>query len=105
MDIMLFTAPGSDWGHRAISEAQGCGRPVVAAALSGVEDLIEDSVTGHIVSAQPIDLANAMRVVLCSPEIARRLGEAAAAAVEARRMAPVGHRLAGFLGEVLRGNW
>jgi glycosyltransferase involved in cell wall biosynthesis len=105
MNIMLFTAPGSDWGHRAISEAQGCGCPVIAVALPGVEDLIEDGVTGRIVSARQADLANATEVLLRSPEIARQLGKAAAIAVEERRLAPLGHRIKGFLEEVLKNAW
>jgi glycosyltransferase involved in cell wall biosynthesis len=101
MDVVLFTAPGSDWGHRAISEAQGCARPVVAVALPGVEDLIENEVTGRIAPSAPVDLAEAVDALLRSPDVAHRLGEAAATAVEARRMAPVGHRMREFLEEVL----
>jgi glycosyltransferase involved in cell wall biosynthesis len=102
MDVVLFTAPGSDWGHRAVSEAQGCGRPVVAVARPGVEDLIEDGVTGLIASDGPADLADAVEVLLRSPEIARRLGDAAAIAVEARRFAPIGRRVKEFLETVLK---
>jgi glycosyltransferase involved in cell wall biosynthesis len=102
MDVVLFTAPGSDWGHRAVSEAQGCGRPVVAVARPGVEDLIEDGVTGLIASDGPADLADAVEVLLRSPEIARRLGDAAAIAVEARRFAPIGRRVKEFLKTVLK---
>jgi glycosyltransferase involved in cell wall biosynthesis len=102
MDVILFTAPGSDWGHRAISEAQGCARPVVAAAIPGVEDLIEDDVSGRIAPSAPANLAQAVGELLGDPDKARRLGEAAAHAVEARRFAPVGRRVKGFLEIILK---
>jgi glycosyltransferase involved in cell wall biosynthesis len=39
-DMMLFTAAGSDEGHRAISEAMACGRPVAAYPLAGVSSVL-----------------------------------------------------------------
>jgi glycosyltransferase involved in cell wall biosynthesis len=39
-DILLFTAAGSDEGHRAILEAIACGVPPVAAPLDGVGALL-----------------------------------------------------------------
>ena len=101
MDAVLFTAGGSDWGHRMISEAQGCGRPVVAAAIPGVGDLIDDNVNGRIVEGDPAALADAVSSVIDDAETARRLGHAATASVTNRRLAPVGEHLARFLGDVL----
>lgn len=40
LDLMMFTASGSDLGHRAIIEANGCGVPVVAYPLPGVEEVL-----------------------------------------------------------------
>ncbi len=102
MDVVLFPAAGSDHGHRAISEAQGCGRPVVAAAIPGVEDLIEDGVTGRIVPDTPEQLAGAVGSILTDPAAAQRIGRAAAAAVEPRRFPASGKRLTAFFEEVLR---
>jgi glycosyltransferase involved in cell wall biosynthesis len=99
MDIFVFPAPGSDWGHRAISEAQACGRPVIAARWPGVEDLIDDRTTGWIANRTPLDMAEAIDRLLAEPEVARRLGEAASRVVEDRRMAPIGSDLARFLNE------
>jgi len=101
MDAVLFTAAGSDWGHRMISEAQGCGRPVVAAAIPGVWDLIDDNVNGRIVEGNPAVLADAVSSIIDDAETARRLGHAAIATVTNRRLAPVGEYLARFLGDVL----
>ncbi len=101
MDAVLFTAAGSDWGHRMISEAQGCGRPVVAAAIPGVEDLIDDDVNGRIVEGDPAALADAVNAAIHDTETARRLSHAATATAMNRRLAPVGEHLAQFLDEVL----
>jgi glycosyltransferase involved in cell wall biosynthesis len=97
MDVAIFASPGSDHGHRAISEAQACGRPVVAAAVAGVEDLITHDGTGLIVDESPGSLADAVNGLLRHPETARRLGLAAAQAAANRRFPPIGSRLAAFL--------
>jgi glycosyltransferase involved in cell wall biosynthesis len=101
MDVAIFASPGSDHGHRAISEAQGCGRPVVAAAVAGVEDLITHDGTGLIVDESPGSLADAVSCLLRHPETARRLGLAAAQAAENRRFPPIGSRLAAFLEDIV----
>jgi len=101
MGIVLFTAPGSDWGHRAISEAQGCGRPVVAVSCPGVEDLIEDGVSGRIVGRDPAALASTVDFLITDSNVADRFGSAATAAAADRRLQPVGRRLAQFLEEIL----
>ena len=101
MDVVLFAAPGSDWGHRSISEAQRCGRPVVAAAIPGVDDLIFEDRTGRIVPAEPKALAATVSDLLADPEARRRLGSAGAVAADERRLVPSGRRLAAFLASVV----
>jgi len=103
MDVVFFAAPGSDWGHRGISESHGCGRPVVAASFPGVEDLIEDGVTGRVVDRNAAALADAASALINDAENARRLGDAAASAATNRRFALVGERLALFLAGILAG--
>jgi glycosyltransferase involved in cell wall biosynthesis len=39
-DLLLFTARGSDEGHRAVLEAMACGVPVAAYPIEGVEPLV-----------------------------------------------------------------
>jgi glycosyltransferase involved in cell wall biosynthesis len=101
MDVVLFTAPGSDWGHRSISEAQGCGRPVVAVSHPGVEDLVVDGVSGRIVDRDPAAVAHVVDSLVAGRESAARLGNAATIAAESRWLAPIGERLASFLEEIL----
>jgi glycosyltransferase involved in cell wall biosynthesis len=42
MDVLLFTATGSDEGHRATTEAMACGTPVAAWPLPGIPELLGD---------------------------------------------------------------
>lgn len=42
IDVMLFTAPGSDQGHRALLESLGCGTPMTCYPIEGVEDILGD---------------------------------------------------------------
>ncbi len=39
-DLMLFTAAGSDEGHRAVSEAMACGTPVACYPIPGVDSVL-----------------------------------------------------------------
>ncbi len=100
VDALLFTAPGSDWGHRVVSEAQGCGVPVVAAAIAGIGDLIEDGRTGLVASVDPGSLATAIDRLLDDRELRSTIATSAAAAAERRRFEPAGRALAGHLDHV-----
>ncbi|MGK2856182.1 MAG: glycosyltransferase family 4 protein [Thermoanaerobaculia bacterium] len=51
MSLMLFTAAGSDEGHRAIAEAMACGVPAASYPLPGV-GAIAGPLAGRIVSAE-----------------------------------------------------
>lgn len=39
-DLLMFTAPGSDEGHRAVTEAMACGVPAVTFPIEGMEALV-----------------------------------------------------------------
>jgi len=54
-DILLFTARGSDEGHRAILEAMSCGAVPVVAPLEGVRALLGDADARLIASAHSAD--------------------------------------------------
>ncbi|MEP6470995.1 MAG: glycosyltransferase family 4 protein [Acidobacteriota bacterium] len=59
MDVLLFTASGSEQGQRAILEAMSSGVPVVALDLPGVPDLLTHGREGLVVR-QPTDLVAAL---------------------------------------------
>ncbi|GGW45785.1 glycogen synthase [Streptomyces caelestis] len=60
-------------------EAMACGTPVVASAVGGIPEVVDDGRTGLLVPAGDgfeAGLARAMDSVLSDPEAARRMGEA-----------------------------
>lgn len=75
-DVVVFpyrnaTASG------AVSAAQSLHRPVVATAVGGLREVIEDGVTGRLVApGRPDLLAQAMADVLADPVAAQRMAEA-----------------------------
>ena len=69
----------------SVLEAMACGTPVVATAVGGLKEIVEDGVTGW--TAPPGDsaaLANALRAALDSPDDARRRAAAGAALVRSK---------------------
>jgi glycosyltransferase involved in cell wall biosynthesis len=78
MDVVAFSSLWEGLG-RALTEAVLAGRPVVATAVNGVPDLVEDGVTGHLVPAgRPELLARRVLDVLGRPDRGRAMGEAGA---------------------------
>jgi alpha-maltose-1-phosphate synthase len=66
-------------------EAMACETPVVASAVGGIVEVVEDGKTGVLVPpAQPDVLADALTRVLKSPELGARMGTAGRARVEAK---------------------
>ncbi|MFG5117995.1 glycosyltransferase [Methylorubrum sp. POS3] len=64
-----------------VAEAYAAGTPVIASRIGALADLIEDGVTGLLVTpGDPVDLARAMDRILADPSAARRMGLAARAA-------------------------
>lgn len=79
MDIFVFPAAGSDWGHRAIAEASACGLPTLAADVQGVRDLVEEGVTGELFAAGDVAaLARLLGAWAADPERCRMAGQLAA---------------------------
>jgi colanic acid/amylovoran biosynthesis glycosyltransferase len=60
-----------------LMEAMACGRPVVASAIAGVRELVQDGETGLVVSPGRVDeLAQAITRLIEDPQLRRRLGDA-----------------------------
>ena len=70
-------------------EALAAGRPVVATRVGGVEDVVEDGVTGHLV--RPGDthaIAERLALLAADPELRRRMGETGRAQMLQRYAVP-----------------
>ena len=66
-------------------EAMACETPVVASAVGGILEVVEDGVTGVLVPpGRPGELADALRRVLADPAMARAMGHAGRRRVEER---------------------
>jgi glycosyltransferase involved in cell wall biosynthesis len=83
-----------------IAEAMACGVPVIATAVSGIPELVENGVNGLLVpSDDPRGLAAAIRRVAGDPELARQLGDVGRVTVAERFD---GDRLATELADLFR---
>jgi len=82
----VFVLPSLSEGiPRCVMEAQAAGVPVVATDIDGVRDLVKTEETGLLVPPGiPAALAAAIGRILDSPELARRLAQAARALIEER---------------------
>ncbi|ACL59235.1 glycosyltransferase [Methylobacterium nodulans] len=61
-----------------VVEAYAAGTPVIASRIGALADLVEDGITGFLVTpGDPDDLARALDRVLADPAAARRMGAAA----------------------------
>lgn len=79
-DVLLFTARGSDEGHRAILEAMACGVPVATVPLEGVHALVPAAWIAS--SSSPEALAQTAASLFgqrVSPELVKPFGYEAAA--------------------------
>jgi glycosyltransferase involved in cell wall biosynthesis len=63
-DLLLFTARGSDEGHRAVLEAMGCGTPVAAYPLEGLAAL-----AGPLASRVIATVPSPESLALCAIEL------------------------------------
>ena len=76
MDVLLFTASGSEQGQRAILEAMSSGVPVVALDLPGVSDLLTHEKEGLVVR-RPEELVPALARLQESGDDRQRMAERA----------------------------
>jgi trehalose synthase len=72
-----------------VAEAMWKGRPVVASAVGGIQDQIEDGSTGYLVDAQDLAAFGArVGELLADPHAAERIGAAAQARVRDHFLGP-----------------
>lgn len=58
-------------------EAMGCGLPIIASAVGGVPDMIDDEESGLLISPTAEKLAEAMERIIVDPELRASLGKCA----------------------------
>ena len=82
----IFVLPSHAEGlPMGVLEAMAAGCPVIASAVGGIPDVIEDGVNGLLIPAGDTQaLAAAMRRLIDDPDFARKLGGAARATIAAR---------------------
>lgn len=90
-DVLLHTAESEAFGVTLI-EAMAVGLPVVAPAIQGPREIIEDGVSGFLVPVRDVEgYADRLGRLIHSPKLARDLATAARKRVEthftAQRMA------------------
>ena len=96
-DVYVHASRVESATPRALQEAMACGRPVVASAVGGIPEGVDDEETGLLVpSGDATALATAVGRVLDDPDLAARLG--AAAAAKATRDFDARARLDDYLG-------
>lgn len=80
---LYVQASRSEGMPNAILEAMAAGRPVVATAVGGIPEVVEDGVTGVLVPPdRPVEMAEAILSILGSPDRASAMGRAARKRVE-----------------------
>jgi len=82
LDVVALTSRNEGLPVSLI-EAMAAARPVVAMRVGGVPDLVEEGITGHLVSpGDAAGLAHALRALLNDPERRRGMGLAGRKRVE-----------------------
>jgi D-inositol-3-phosphate glycosyltransferase len=99
-DVFVMPSRTETFGLVAL-EAQAVGTPVVASAVGGLTEIIDDEVTGILVAArQPDAFARAIVRLLDDPELRERMGEAARRRAATFTWERASERLAAIYGRV-----
>ncbi|MGH9824012.1 MAG: glycosyltransferase family 4 protein, partial [Blastocatellia bacterium] len=79
--LLIYTSRLEPFGFAPL-EANACGLPVVAVAEGGVRETIKDGINGFLVDPEPVAIARVMTRLLQNPDLARQIGQQAAAHVQ-----------------------
>jgi glycosyltransferase involved in cell wall biosynthesis len=75
LDVFVLLAPGSEGSCRAALEAMAVGKPVVAARVGALQDIVLDGETGLLIEPHAhTALAYAISRLCRAPEHARQMG-------------------------------
>jgi glycosyltransferase involved in cell wall biosynthesis len=100
MDVFLFTATGSDQGHRAVLEAMASAVPVVSLAIEGLEDARLRQGSGLICGSEQ-DAAQALVFLRSHPDQRAAMGDFARTVAGAFSPAAFGAPAADFYARAL----
>src|SRR4029453_15564543 len=84
VDCVVLLGVGSEESCRAVLEAMAVGRPVVAAPVGAIPEIVVDQETGWLVEPAPDPVAARMEATLLDRGRARRMGQAGRRRVEAQ---------------------
>jgi glycosyltransferase involved in cell wall biosynthesis len=79
--LLVYTSRLEPFGFAPL-EANACGLPVVAVAEGGVRETIRDGINGFLVDPEPAAIARVTNRLLQNPDLARQIGQQAAAHVQ-----------------------
>ncbi len=103
MDVMLFTAAGSDEGHRAVIEAMACGTPVVSRPIDGIESVLGSLAASLISPGMDAASQASIASTLFLSGNARTVGAACASEAQRFGFEPAATRLEQLYAEVRGG--
>ncbi len=83
VDIVVVPSTDAEGFSRAIIEAMACARPVIATAVGGNSEAVEEGTTGFLISPDnPHQLSDALQTLIADEKRRKQMGEAARARAE-----------------------